>query len=147
MKAATIFLLGFFLHASAPTWLTDFSKAKLEAKESNKFILLNFSGSDWCTPCIRMHKTLFETTAFETFADKELVLVNADFPRLNKHQLSKEQQKENDDLAEQYNPTGKFPYTLLINEGGKVVNSWEGCPDESPEKFVSEINAVIHGTK
>src|SRR5438067_13787459 len=83
-----------------PFWLTDFTKAKLEAKESNKNILLNFSGSDWCTPCIRMHKTIFESSSFTAFADKELVLVNADFPRLSKHALSKEQQKQNDDLEE-----------------------------------------------
>src|SRR5438874_12727874 len=103
-----------------PFWLTDFTKAKLEAKESNKFILLNFSGSDWCTPCIRMHKTIFESPAFETYAGKELVLVMADFPRLKKHRLTKVQQKQNDDLAEQYNPSGKFPYTLLLNNDGKV---------------------------
>lgn len=147
MKLATIFLLGLFLQASSPAWLTDFAKAKDAAKESNKVILLNFSGSDWCLPCIRMHKTLFESAAFETFADKELVLVNADFPRLNKHQLSKEQQKQNDDLAEQYNPEGKFPYTLLIDGDGKVVKTWDGCPDESAETFVAQINATIHGNK
>ena len=147
MKLVTIFLLGLFVNVSNPLWLTDFAKAKLEAKASNKYILLGFSGSDWCTPCIRMHKTIFESAAFETFAGKELVLVNADFPRLNKHQLSKVQQKQNDDLAEQYNASGKFPYTLLINHDGKVVNTWDGCPDESPEKFVEEINAIIHGNQ
>src|SRR5690349_2398481 len=104
MKFIPILLLGFFLKTNRPLWLTDFSTAKQEASVSNKFILLNFSGSDWCTPCIRMHKTLFESDAFESFADKELVLVNADFPRLNKHQLSKLQQKQNDDLAEKFNP-------------------------------------------
>lgn len=147
MKLLTIFFLELFLHTSDPLWLTDFAKAELDAKQSNKAVLLNFSGSDWCTPCIRMHKTLFESAAFETFAEKELVLVNADFPRLNKHQLDKSQQKQNDDLAEKYNPEGKFPYTLLINEEGKVIKSWEGCPNETPESFVAEINTVIHGGK
>jgi thioredoxin-related protein len=147
MKFIPVLLLGFFLKTNSPLWLTDFTTAKQEANTSHKFILLNFSGSDWCTPCIRMHKTLFESAPFENFAEEELVLVNADFPRLNKHQLSKAQQKQNDDLAEQYNPSGKFPYTLLINTEGKVVKAWDGCPDESPEKFVEEINSTIHDSK
>jgi thioredoxin-related protein len=147
MKFILVLLLGFSLKANGPLWLTDFTTAKQEARTSSKFILLNFSGSDWCTPCIRMHKTLFESADFESFAEKELVLVNADFPRLNKHQLSKTQQKQNDDLAEQYNPSGKFPYTLLINNEGKVVKAWDGCPNESPDKFVEEINSTIHDNK
>lgn len=40
------------------TWLTDFNKAKIIAKEDNKLILLNFSGSDWCGPCIKLKKRL-----------------------------------------------------------------------------------------
>jgi thioredoxin-related protein len=147
MKLISLFLLSVFLHTADPVWQTDFAKAKIEARESDRFILLNFSGSDWCTPCIRMEKTIFETDAFKTYAGKELVLANADFPRLNKHQLSKEQQKQNDNLAEQYNPDGKFPYTLLISNEGKVVKTWEGCPNESPEDFIAEINTVIHGHK
>lgn len=143
MKLISFLLFGLWLH-TAPSWQTDFVKAKQEAKQTHKYILLNFSGSDWCTPCIRMHKTIFENASFENYAEKDLVLVNADFPRLRKNQLSKEQQKQNDALAEQYNPEGKFPYTLLIDENGKVVKYWEGCPNESANAFVAEVNSKIH---
>ena len=145
MKLLTTFFLGLFLQTGNPVWLTDFAKAKGEAASSHKAILLNFSGSDWCIPCIRMHKTLFESTAFEQLAQNGLVLVNADFPRLKKHQLSKEQQKQNDALAERYNRDGKFPYTVLLNADGKVLWAWDGDPAEAPEKFVEEINAALHG--
>src|SRR5438309_5907156 len=84
-------------------WITDFSKEKSEAAQYNKLILLNFSGSDWCIPCIRLHKEVFESAAFEKYAGEHLVLVNADFPRLKKNQLSKEQTKQNAALAEKYN--------------------------------------------
>jgi len=94
-----------------------------------------------------MHHTIFETATFRDFAGKNLVLANADFPRLNKHQLGKEQQKQNDLLADQYNPSGKFPLTLLLSDEGKVIHSWDGCPDESPEKFVQEINTIMDGSK
>ncbi len=147
MKLIPFLFLAFFLRDNNPLWLTDFSKAKQEAKEEAKSLLLAFSGSDWCIPCIRMHKTIFESAAFQTFAAKELVLVNADFPRLKKHQLSKEQQAQNDSIAEQYNSSGKFPYTVLLNADGKVIKTWDGYPDESPERFVAEINTAVHGNK
>lgn len=38
---------------------TVFQQAQNEAKQTHKLILLSFSGSDWCVPCIRMHKSFF----------------------------------------------------------------------------------------
>ena|SRR2546423_6333174 len=133
-----------FLTATNNEWLTDLGKAKEKATQDNKFILLNFSGSDWCVPCIRLHKEIFDSKEFETFAQKNLVLVNADFPRLRKNQLTKEKTKENEALADQYDHEGKFPLTLLLDANGKVMKSWEGYSNLLPEKFVAEINSIIH---
>lgn len=127
-------------------WQTDFDKAKDEAVQTHKFIILNFSGSDWCGPCIRMKKEIFDTDAFEEFAGKNLVLVRADFPRLKKNQLSSEQTKRNEALAAKYNPEGKFPFTILLNEKGSPIKIWEGFPNESPEKFLTEINSFQHAS-
>jgi thioredoxin-related protein len=147
MNKLIVLFLGLFLHTNDPVWLNDFSQAQSEARQSDKFILINFSGSDWCTPCIHMHKTIFESAVFESFATKKLVLLNADFPRLSKHKLSKDQQKKNDELAEQFNPSGKFPLTLLLNSDGKVLQTWEGDPGESAEKFVEELNFTMNGRR
>ncbi|MEO6330230.1 MAG: thioredoxin family protein [Ginsengibacter sp.] len=92
-----------------PSWITDMEYAKQLAKKEQKLILLNFSGSDWCVPCIRLRKEVFNTDAFANYAADHLVLVNADFPRQKKNQPAKEQQKINDALAERYNPQGSFP--------------------------------------
>jgi thioredoxin-related protein len=121
------------------TWLGDFNEAKTEAAKSHKLILVAFSGSDWCGPCIRERKEILESDVFENFAPGHLVLVRADFPRQKKNQLSAEQTRLNEALADKYNPEGKFPYTLLIDENGKVVKDWDGYPDESPEQFVNQI--------
>lgn len=138
MKLAIIFLM--FFSAGTVTWLGDFTAAKKEAAESHKLILISFSGSDWCGPCIRERKEILETSAFETYATGHLVLVRADFPRQKKNQLSKEQQKLNDALADQYNADGKFPYTLLVDEHGKVLKTWDGFPGETPEQFIADID-------
>ncbi|MGB8193101.1 MAG: thioredoxin family protein [Chitinophagaceae bacterium] len=128
-------------------WETDFAKAKQSAKTEHKLILLNFSGSDWCGPCIRMHKEIFESKSFTQYAGDHLVLVNADFPRLKKHQLPDDQLKRNNQLAEAYNKEGDFPFTLLLTEEGIVLKTWHGLPKVSPEAFVEEIKEASHANK
>lgn len=130
-----------------PNWQNDFQQARQTAASEHKLILLNFSGSDWCGPCIRLKKTIFETSAFDSLAKNKLVLVNADFPRLKKNALPSEQQKKNDALADQYNPKGLFPLTLLLNAEGKVLRTWEGLPAGTAEEFVNQILTVSDASK
>ena len=44
---------------SAQNWQTDWEKTKLESKQTNKKIVLVFSGSDWCIPCIKLEKKIW----------------------------------------------------------------------------------------
>lgn len=141
MNYLSVLLLLSIAHS---TWFTNFEKGKNEAASSHKLIVLNFSGSDWCGPCIRLKKEIFESDAFEDYSAEKLVLVNADFPRYKKHQLSKEQVKENEMLAEKYNSAGRFPFTVLLDTDGKVLKQWDGLPDETPEKFINEIKTADH---
>jgi thioredoxin-related protein len=142
MKLLSILFLS--LLVSGNSWVLDFKQAENEAKESHKHILINFSGSDWCGPCIRTHKEIFEKEAFENYAEKNLVLVRADFPRLKKNQLPADQLKKNNDLAVKYNPDGDFPLTVLTDENGKVIKEWKGFPDVSPEEFVKQVENAIN---
>ena len=139
-------ILSFFLLSSS-LWETDFEKAKEEAKSEHRCILLNFSGSDWCGPCIRMHKEIFESTTFTDYSSEHLVLVNADFPRLKKNSLSPNQQKKNDQLADTYNSEGKFPLTLLLTADGKILKTWEGLPPVSADGFTSQVKAIVDANK
>ncbi|GEP90727.1 Thioredoxin-like [Chitinophaga terrae (ex Kim and Jung 2007)] len=121
---------------------TVFQQAQNEAKQTHKLILLSFSGSDWCVPCIRMHKSFFENPEFKKTADSLLVLVNADFPRNRKNQLDGNIKKQNEALADKYNPQGAFPYTLLLDENGTPLKTWSGMPDEAVEDWIKEIVTV-----
>ena len=140
MQALFIALMTNFFFSTG--WETDFSKAQQSAKTEHKLILLNFSGSDWCGPCIRMHKEIFEESNFAQYANDHLVLVNADFPRLKKHELSKDQQARNEKLADKYDKEGIFPLTVLLNADGKLLKEWKGFPPVSPEEFLKEVKAV-----
>jgi thioredoxin-related protein len=141
MKTFLLFI-GLFLF-SDPQWLTSFDAAKKEATEKHELILLNFSGSDWCSPCIQLRKNIFESTEFKTYSEKCLVLLNADFPRLKKNKLSKEQTAENEKLADKYNSKGRFPFTVLMTADGKVLKEWDGLPNLSPAAFTKEVNDVV----
>jgi thioredoxin-related protein len=142
MRIFSVLLAGILL-SSQIGWETDFENAKKKAETEHKLILMNFSGSDWCIPCIRLHDEIFENISFKRFADSNLVLINADFPRLKKNQLSKEQQKKNDKLADKYNPQGSFPFTLLLDPGGKVIKTWEGFPNKTAEQFTGQIKELL----
>ena len=123
-------------------WLTNLDKAKQTAKTEHKLILLNFSGSDWCIPCMKLRTDIFNSDAFMQYAKDNLVLVNADFPRQKKNELSKEQQKENDALAAKYNPDGRFPFTILLDNNGNKLRVWDGYYSNGAENFIDEITAV-----
>ena len=146
MKLIAMSLILLFTTGSI-TWLGDFNEAKKEAGEHHRLILINFSGSDWCGPCIRLRKEILESAAFENYASDHLELVRADFPRQKKNQPSEEQKKLNDALADKYNADGKFPYTLLVDENGKVLRTWDGFPDETPDQFIAQINSTVQSVK
>ncbi len=135
------------LLVSGINWGTDLDIAQKTAKQENKCVLLSFSGSDWCGPCIRLHKDYFENQVFESYATSNLVLVNADFPRLKKNQLTKIQQHKNDAMADHYNKNGVFPLTVLLNADGKVLQKWEGVPEKSAAAFVEEIKTIADANR
>jgi thioredoxin-related protein len=124
-------------------WHANMQEAKELAQKEHRHILLNFSGSDWCGPCILLRKEVFDDPDFLSFSDSTLVLVNADFPRMKKNQLTKQQQEQNDHLADQYNSQGKFPLTLLLNADGRILKVWEGNPGLKPAEFSAQVKAVI----
>lgn len=123
-------------------WQPDFETAKKIARETHKLILLNFSGSDWCGPCMRLRKEIFESSVFSKMSDTTLVMVNADFPRNKKNQLDEQVRKQNEALADTYNPNGKFPFTLLLEANGKVITSWDGLPGENAIQFAERIKSI-----
>lgn len=121
---------------------TESFAQKLEkAKTEHKKVLLYFSGSDWCAPCIKFKKFIVNTEEFKNFATENLVLYNADFPRQSKNKLAKEVEKENDGLAEKYNTKGQFPLILLLDENGNIVKKWEEYPKETVQEFIEKLKS------
>jgi len=141
-------LFAFILIFVIPlVWEPDFENAKKLAKEKHELILLNFSGSDWCGPCIVTRKDYFESEVFANMAKDNLIMVNADFPRKKKNIPAAAVVKRNEALAEQYNKQGIFPFTLLLDANGKVLKTWSGKPEVAPEQWTAEMKAICDSHK
>lgn len=142
-RIAFIFFV-MFIAASANAQVANLNEAQVLARNENKMILVKFSGSDWCGPCIMLKKSIYEATDFVSFANEKLILLNADFPRQKKNQLPKEQQEWNDKLAEKYNPEGLFPFMALLNAEGNVLYTWDGYNKKlAVSDYINEINQHI----
>ena len=134
------FLCVLSLNLSAQNWQYNLDDAKTLAKDNSKQILLVFSGSDWCAPCIKLEKKIWNSQTFQDYAEKNLVLLRADFPRLKKNKPSQVQQTHNKFLAKNYNPKGYFPFVVLMDADGQVLNQL-GYKNFEPQDYINAINA------
>lgn len=117
----TFFLLITVSIGYSQNWNTNFEDVKVKAEKENKNILLVFSGSDWCGPCIKLDKVVWKSPEFQTEADKNWIIYKADFPKKKANQLSAELVESNNKLAEKYNKNGSFPLVLLLDKKGKII--------------------------
>ncbi|TYB74269.1 thioredoxin family protein [Bizionia myxarmorum] len=127
--------------AFAQNWETNWKDASAKAEKNNQNIVLVFSGSDWCAPCIKLDKEIWSTPKFQELSKDSFVMLRADFPRRGKNALTKEQQDHNNSLAEKYNQNGYFPYVVVLNPKGKVLGSL-GYEKTSPELYFKKLKAL-----
>jgi thioredoxin-related protein len=126
----------------AQDWRTNWDDAKSEAEKENKKLILVFSGSDWCIPCIKLEKEVWENSTFNEYAKDNYVLFRADFPKRKKNKLDNITQKRNDMLAAEYNPKGYFPFVVIIDSQGNV-RGLLGYEKKSPKDYITRINQFL----
>ena len=61
---------------------TNYAEAKLAAAALDRPILMDFTGSDWCVFCKKLHREVFDTPEFLAWAQKKVVLLELDYPRV-----------------------------------------------------------------
>jgi thiamine biosynthesis lipoprotein len=120
--------------------MQDPGNAFLMARQSGKKVLLVFSGSDWCVPCIRFEKKVLSDSSFRQFAGERLVVLEADFPQRKKVPASLQTQYEA--LAEQFNPAGNFPQIVLLGPDKKFL-AILSYTDQSPTDFIRELRGSL----
>jgi len=140
-KLLLLFALAISNFAISQDWNYNSEEAKKLAAEQNKNIVIVFSGSDWCAPCIKLDKNIWQSEAFKKEAGDNWIIVKADFPRKRANTLSKEQTEHNRKLAEKFNLEGSFPLVVVLDKTGKVLGKM-GFKNVSPEEYIKMIHAL-----
>jgi thiol-disulfide isomerase/thioredoxin len=122
--------------ARAAEWTEDFAAALTRAKKENKLLLLDFTGSDWCSWCKKTDEEVLTTPKFLSFADKKLILVKVDFPR--KRQLSPDLRLQNGDLKAKYAIQG-YPTLIVLDPQERIVVRQDGYDEGGPDAFLAKF--------
>jgi len=138
MKALLLCLaLGLASLQASDIWSTDYEASIAQAAASKKAILLEFTGSDWCPPCMKQNKDVFEQSAFEDYAKDKLVLVKLDFPRRKEQDPALKER--NQKLSTQYGVEG-FPTIILLSPEGKELSRQVGYGGGGVTGFIDWAN-------
>lgn len=144
-NTSLLLLLTFFTLSSltAQEWQKDMDTAQKIAKETDRPIILVFQGSDWCAPCIKLDKEIFQSEQFKLYAEHNFVMLEADFPRKEENALESKLKAHNDDLAVRFNKRGIFPLVVVLDKELNVLGE-TGYYNASPSTYILEIDGFTN---
>jgi thioredoxin-related protein len=115
-------------------------KAFALARQTGKNVMLVFSGSDWCIPCIQFNKQILFDSRFLRYAGDNLVLLEADFPQRKK--IAAPLKSQYDSLAADFNPDGAFPRIVLLSPERKLITNVP-FRQTTPDDFISTLQQLL----
>ncbi|MBT8043417.1 MAG: DUF953 domain-containing protein [Verrucomicrobiae bacterium] len=122
---------------AASGWMTNVDEALAKGKKENKPVMVEFTGSDWCPPCIMMHKKVFSKKAFTDAASKKFILVKIDIPRKDKELYAKNQK-----VLKKYRVSG-VPTVILFDADGKEFSRFSASQFPSVESFLANLDSAL----
>ena len=125
-------------------WLDDFEKARLQAREQHKDLLLEFTGSDWCGPCIRLHKEVMGEAEFQSAAQKSYVLLVVDLPR-GADVISAKTKAQNEKLHKIY-AVNSWPTIFLADAEGRPYARTKDYRPGGPSLYLEHL-ATLQANK
>lgn len=146
---ATLFLGLFAITNSAVAggegWYDDFDEAAAAAKEQNKDLFVDFTGSDWCGWCIKLDKEVFAHDEFLVPAKENYILVALDFPSGEEAKAKVPNPRRNEELQAKYD-VGGFPTILMMTADGEVF-AQTGYQKGGPEKYIEHMTEIATSGK
>lgn len=138
-------------------WYTDMLKANEASRLSGKPIFGLFTGSDWCVWCHKLERDVFAKPDFIKWAQKNVILVELDFPR--KKQLAPELAQQNNGLQQTFQVQG-FPTVWMfylskdaasnkfnISALGSLGYPNDPEPGKEEVKFLKDANDILSKNK
>lgn len=115
-------------------WMTSIDEAIAKAKTEKKQVMVEFTGSDWCPPCIQMHKAVFSKEEFVKQASEKFILVKIDIPRGDK-----ELSKKNQPVLQKYKVQG-VPTVVVLDKEGAELDRFVASKYPSVDSFIEQLN-------
>src|SRR5262245_15457245 len=125
------------------TWTDDYPAALAEAEKSKRFVLADFTGSDWCGWCVRLKAEVFDTPEFKAWAQKNAVLLELDFPAAK--QQKPETKAQNQKLAVAHRIEG-YPTIVFLNSKGEAVGKM-GYERGGPAVWLKRADEILARAK
>jgi len=127
-------------------WLVSIDKAYKLSQETGKPILANFTGSDWCGWCKRLTKSVFIHDEFKQWAEKNVILLELDYPR--RKQLPPEIRQQNATLQKAFSVRGYptiYVFDLSKNDKGEFAISALGKTNykKTVKAFTDDVDAML----
>ena len=130
--------------APAVVWTDDYAAALAQAKKDGKMLMLDFTGSDWCGYCIKLHNQVFSKPEFATWANAKFILVELDFPA--KKKLDDKVKQQNAALNKKYAIKG-YPTIIVLDSDEKELTRAVGYGGDKPEAWMKKIDDGIAAGK
>lgn len=128
--------------AENPGWLVSIDEAYEVSQKTGKPILANFTGSDWCGWCKKLTAAVFSKPEFIEWAEKNVVLLELDFPR--RKTVPQAIQQQNAGLQQAFKVTG-YPsvWVFHLNKDEKKAYQIDALGRTgyrpSAEEFIQDI--------
>lgn len=124
-------------------WTMDIEAAKQVAAEKRLPILVDFSGSDWCSWCKLMEKDVFTKPAWREYAEEQLMMVLIDFPN-DTSRVPEKYVERNQELKAQYRISGYPTYVILDVDGETELGRLGAGSNKTPASFLAELQELLH---
>ena len=143
MKSTLLALAAVLTSSLAPAgdhWVADYDEAVQLAKKQGKHLFVDFTGSDWCGWCIRLHDEVFDHDEFLTPMNKDYILVSLDFPNSEEIKAKVPNPQRNAALAQMHAVAG-YPTVLLMTPDGLVYGR-TGYQEGGPDAYVKHVTEL-----
>ena len=144
---STLLTLAFTALAAAPAvasgddWYADYDEALAVAKEQQKDLLVDFTGSDWCVWCHRLDDEVFGVEGFMEGVQDKYVLVKLDFPNDQAIKDAVPNPERNNELMERWGVRG-FPTVLAVDTESRPFAK-TGYMQGGPDAWLTDLDEKV----
>ena len=132
-----LLLTSVFALGGGEGWMTDLDKAFAKAKAENKPVLVEFTGSDWCPPCMMMREKVFTKEHYIKKASEKFILVEIDIPNGDP-----DLKKKNMPKLKEYGVQG-VPTVILFNPKAKEFDRFGAAEFPSVDEFIARLDKAL----